>query len=331
MKTAFFCRSSATVEDVFGAGRRETIAQMTDLYPVVITPENIEEHLPALKDVEAVFSTWGMFIPTPAQFAAMPKWKVLFYGAGSVRRFAPDLLARGIRVMTASAANGTAVAEFTMAQILLANKGYFHNIQVSTSCETRTDWPRPLFKGNFEQTISLLGAGAIGRKVIELLRPFNLKVLVYDPFLPQATADALGVELVSLEEAFARGSVVSCHIANLPETQGMLREQHFASMQPGAVFINTGRGAQVVEEEMIAVLQRRPDLVALLDVTWPEPPVPDSPLYTMRNVFLSNHIAGTIANEHHRMADACIEECARYLRGEPLRWEVTMKSLEHMA
>ena len=94
---------------------------------------------------------------------------------------------------------------------------------------------------------------------------------------------------------------------------------------------DTGRGAQVVEDDLCDALEKRPLATAVLDVTWPEPPVPDSPLYTMRNVFLSNHIAGTIANEHHRMADACIEECARYLRGEPLRWEVTMKSLEHMA
>ena len=83
----------------------------------------------------------------------------------------------------------------------------------------------------------------------------------------------------------------------------MLNAALFRSMRPGATFINTGRGAQVNESDMAAVFGARPDLTALLDVTWPEPPEAGSPLYTLPNVHLSSHIAGSLGNEVVRMAD----------------------------
>jgi phosphoglycerate dehydrogenase-like enzyme len=141
----------------------------------------------------------------------------------------------------------------------------------------------------------------------------------------------LGVRPVTLEQAFEQAFVVSNHLPNLPATKRMLRGQHFASMRQHATFINTGRGAQVDEDEMIEVLQARPDLTALLDVTHPEPPVPDSPLYTLPNVQLSSHIAGSLGNEVMRMADFMIDECRRYLAGQPLQYQVTLDMLETMA
>ena len=98
-------------------------------------------------------------------------------------------------------------------------------------------------------------------------------------------------------------------------------------MREGAVFINTGRGAQVNEAELIEVLEKRPDLTALLDVMHPEPPEDGSKLYTLPNVRLSTHIAGSINDEVHRMADYMIEELRRYLAGEPLVYEVSESML----
>ena len=102
-------------------------------------------------------------------------------------------------------------------------------------------------------------------------------------------------------------------------------------MRPGATFINTGRGAQVVEDDLIAALQRRLDLTALLDVTFPEPPDPDSACYSLPNVQLSSHIAGSQNNEVVRMADYMIEEFTRWERDEALRWQVTESMLATMA
>ncbi len=87
-------------------------------------------------------------------------------------------------------------------------------------------------------------------------------------------------------------------------------------MRDHAVFINTGRGRQVNESELCDVLERRPDLTALLDVTWPEPPLPGSRLYTLPNVRLSPHIAGSLNDELRRMADFVISDFKRVLAGE---------------
>ena len=94
-------------------------------------------------------------------------------------------------------------------------------------------------------------------------------------------------------------------------------------MKPYSTFINTSRGAVIRENEMIEVLRQRPDLWAVLDVTYPEPPPPDSPLYTLPNVLLTPHIAGSMGEECRRQGRYMIEELERYLAGQPLSWAVT--------
>ena len=101
-----------------------------------------------------------------------------------------------------------------------------------------------------------------------------------------------------------------------------IKGELFASMKPGAVFINTGRGRQVNEADLISVLEKRPDLTALLDVTFPEPPEDGSKLYNMPNVRLSPHIAGPLKDELYRMSDYMVEEFIRFANGEEAVHEV---------
>jgi phosphoglycerate dehydrogenase-like enzyme len=110
----------------------------------------------------------------------------------------------------------------------------------------------------------------------------------------------------------------------------MLDKHLFNSMNDDAVFINTGRGATVIEEDLISVLAERPTLTALLDVTSPEPSEPTSPFYSMENVILTSHIAGSMNDELVRMADYIIHEFLRWERGEPLQHQVTLDMLATM-
>lgn len=103
----------------------------------------------------------------------------------------------------------------------------------------------------------------------------------------------------------------------------MLDRRLFERLREGATFINTGRGAQVVEADLIAVLKERPDLTALLDVTAPEPPAADSELWRLPNVAISPHIGGTTGHEVVRLADCAIEEFEVWRTGKPLRYQVT--------
>ncbi len=111
----------------------------------------------------------------------------------------------------------------------------------------------------------------------------------------------------------------------------MITGQHFSTMKEGATFINTARGAVVRENELIAVLQQRPDLFAVLDVTYPEPPEPDSLLYMLPNVVVTPHIAGAMDGECRRMGQYMIGELKRYLRGETLRWGISREQAKLLA
>lgn len=136
--------------------------------------------------------------------------------------------------------------------------------------------------------------------------------------------------MVTLEELFRDCQVISNHVPNIPETVGMINYAHFSLVKGNGVFINTGRDAQVVEDDLIRALKEKPEWTAVLDVTHPEPPKEDSELYTMENVFLTPHVAGSAGDECFRMGEYMIEEAKRYLNDEVLLYEVTLKMLETM-
>lgn len=327
---AILMGSPQKIENVYSCGRLERIASLTELYPAVVPAEQIEKDPGRFKEVRYIFSTWGMPALTSEQIKLLPNLESVFYAAGSVQKFARPFLNKNIKIISAWAANAVPVAEYTLSQILLGCKCFFQQEQTCRSSGKRRGI-HPAAPGIFSEKIALIGAGMIGRNVIELLKPFALDVLVVDPFLSDEKANEIGATKVTLEEAFQQAFVVSNHLPNLPSTQGLIQKKHFASMRENATFINTGRGAQVVEADMIEVFQKRTDLIALLDVTYPEPPEDNSPLYTLPNILLTPHIAGSLGNEVVRMADYVIDECERLLSGKKLHYEVSLKMLDTMA
>lgn len=287
-------------------------------------------------DAEAIFSSWGMPELSADEIAAhLPRLRALFYAAGSVQAFARPFLERGIRVYSAWRENAVPVAEVAVSQILLANKGFFQACRRNRSKDAHLPSHRYFssFPGNFDCRVGLLGCGSIGRLVAEALRAHRLEVLVFDPFLPEDAAAALGGRKASLEEVFSTCQTISNHLANNAQTVGMLDSALFSKMLPNATFINTGRGAQVVEADLIRALAEAPDRSAVLDVTWPEPPEDGSPLYSLPNVFLTPHLAGSSGLEVRRMGEAMLEEFRvwRDNPSAPSRREVTLKMLETMA
>ena len=334
---AAFLAPAESIQYVYGQGRSWQVAQRANLLPGFVCAECLEASLHRLGGVEVFFSTWGMPRLTGAHLDRLPSLRAVFYAAGSVKSFATPLLERGILITSAWKANAIPVAEFTLAQILLSCKGYWHNVsEYSGTSESRGgtfSLPQSAHRhlGNYKNTVALLGAGAIGRHLIGLLRHFSLRVTVFDPFLSAEEADRLGVRKVSLEEAFSQGYVVSNHLADTPDTEGMIIGSLLARLRPGSVFINTGRGRTVRQAEMADILRERPDVTALLDVTDPEPLPPSSPLRSLPNVHISSHIAGAVGEEVLRMADMAIAEFERYRRNEPLQDMVTLEMLPSLA
>lgn len=318
-----------TIQSVYGEARLRRLEACVPLYPRQLCSKNFEVCVANLPNLEMIFGTWGLPKLSDNQLDGLPSLRAVFYAGGSVKYFAEPLLERGITVVSGWAANAVPVAEFTLGQILLSNKGYFRNV-----AEYAAAGSLDVFRGegNFERTVSVLGAGQIGRKVIELLRPFHMRVLVFDPFLSYKGAEALGVEKSeTLDEAFERGDIVTNHLADVAETRNLLRGEHFRRLPLGATFINTGRGATVHQTEMTEVLQLRTDVTALLDVTEPEPLPAAHPMRKLPNVHISGHIAGSIGKERMRVADYVLEDLDNWLHHRPLRFAVTSQMLERMA
>ena len=328
---AVFLLSEGVFDRVYGSASREQIGSLAEVAAHVLTPATWRQHPEITQEAEWIFSSWTMPVVNQDFLAAFPKLRVIFYAAGTIKEFATDALwERGIVVTSAFAANAIPVAEFTVAQIVLSLKSVWR-VALQIKHEKTVASRNIPTQGVYNATVGLISLGMIGRLVAEQLRHFQVRVMAFDPYLSGKDAGDLGVELCSLDEIFSQSDVVSCHTPLLKETEGLLGKSHFARMKPYATFLNTARGAVVDEAGLIEVLRERPDLFALLDVTWPEPPVAGSPLYELPNVILTPHIAGSKNNECWRMAQYMAEEAARLVAGKPLRYAVTASQLERMA
>jgi phosphoglycerate dehydrogenase-like enzyme len=331
-RAAFFYDYPARDGDVYGGGRREKVAALTELYPQVVDARNFAEHAASLRDVEIIFATWGMPSFTEAHFTAMPRLRAVFYAAGNVKAFATPLVERDVVLVSAWAVNAIPSAELVYAQILLTCRGYFRAVRQYAATRDLSAAKAFHRSGAAGETIGLIGTGYIARRLATHLHAHGFRVLASasDPFLTDERAREMGVEKVGLEELFERSYVVSNHVPDLPSTKQLLGGALFERMRDGATFINSGRGAQVVEADLARVLAARPDLTALLDVTFPEPPAADSPLWRLPNVVMSPHIGGTIGDEVGRLADCAIEEFEAWRDGRPLRYQVTREILASM-
>ena len=329
MKAIFLCNKKNNVESVYA----ESFDKLPEVERTVYKADDVIADPEKFADVEYVFSTWGMPSMTEEQIkACLPSLKCVFYAAGSVQAFARPFLACGVKVFSAWAANAVPVVEYTLAQIILANKGFFaHSREMKKGNREAGKVMKAAYPGNYGENVGIIGVGMIGSQVAERLKGYKLNVLAFDPFLSDEKAEKLGIRKASLDEIFSTCRVISNHMANNEQTKGMLDYKYFSQMMPYSTFINTGRGAQVVEDDLVRVLTDRPDVTAILDVTYPEPPAEGHALYSLPNCFLTPHIAGSLVNETHRMAEYIIEEYERFVSGETCFYEVSEKMLETMA
>lgn len=333
MKAVFLCNDKNNPERVYSEDTRKELHNLSGLENSVYSKDEVLDNPTLFKDTEYVFSTWGMPVFSESEIKNIfPSLKCVFYGAGTVQFFAKPFLANGIKVFSAWAANAVPVAEYTVSQIILANKGFFamsryHSVgDLKKAAELKECYP-----GSFGEYVGIIGAGMIGSLVIEMLKSYKLKVKVFDPFLSDEKAEYLGVQKCSLDELFSTCFVISNHLANNSETKGMLNKEYFSKMRKYSTFINTGRGAQVVEKDLCEILKSREDITAILDVTEPEPPEKGHPFYTLGNCILTPHIAGSYGDEVKRMGEYMLCEYKKYICDEKTEYEVTLKMLETMA
>jgi phosphoglycerate dehydrogenase-like enzyme len=300
---------------------------------VATEPLRTFEGADALARVQVLITSWGSPRIDAAALDALPSLRLVAHLAGSVKGFVDEVVwRRGIQVVNAVAANAVPVAEYTLAAILFCNKhvlrlaAFYHRHH-----ENRAPWTKEAPNvGNYRKTIGVIGASHVGRKLLELMRPFDFTVLLYDPYVSALEARDLGATKVTLSELLAGSDVVTLHAPLLPETRHMIGARELALMKDGATLINTARGGLVDHDALISELTVG-RIHAVLDTTEPDVLPPTSPLYRLPNVLLTPHIAGSLGNETQRLSDHIIDEVERYARGQPLRHRVRFDDLVRLA
>ncbi|MFG2512211.1 hydroxyacid dehydrogenase [Streptomyces sp. NPDC048584] len=309
------------------------LAALCDLAPLPVLDDlGTSRARGVLAGVDLLVTGWGCPPLDAEVLRAAPRLRAVVHTAGSVRGHVTDACwERGIEVSSAAAANAVPVAEYTLAMILLTGKRVLESARDYRAARTRPDWlGTSRAVGNHRRTIGILSASLVGRRVIGLLRPHDVDVLLYDPFVDEAGARELGVERVGLTELFRRGDTVSVHTPLLPETRGLVSGELIGRMRPDAVLINTARGA-VVDQDAITEAAVAGRIRAVLDVTDPEVLPPEHPLWRCDNVLLTPHLAGSQGNEWRRLADLALSEIARWTSGEGFLHPVRRERLAFLA
>lgn len=321
MKSILLSTNEERLSYVYREKQRAAIRNCSEVLCENVTMDNLFE----FPETEVIFSTWGMPNLSPEELDKLPNLKAVFYSAGAVRSFGQNLLDRGIKLFSAWQMNAIPVAEFTLAQVILASQGYFHNIadyRKKQGPEGMGEARRGL--GLYDIDVAIIGGGAIGQLVMNLLKDYKVNV--------KYVASRPNKREISLEEAFKTCYIVSNHLPNREDNQNVITGEMIASMPEGGTFINTGRGAQVDEAGLVEAMKARQDLTALLDVTKPEPMEPNCELSQLPNVHVSTHISGSMNNEVLRMSDCMIDEFMAWEKGATdSDNEVTQERFEAMA
>lgn len=188
---------------------------------------------------------------------------------------------------------------------MLANNNYdnfTHNLQV----------PHVEVNG---KTLGIIGAGHIGRKVIQIAQALDMNILVYTRTHRE---DEESIHYVSLEELLKNSDYVSLHCPLTDQTRHIINKDTLALMKPSAFIINTARGALIDEEALIEALQNGVISGAGLDVQEIEPPRKDNPLYTLDNVLLTPHMGWKGLETRQRLVSILKDNIQHYLDGQPI-------------
>ena len=248
--------------------------------------------------------------------SSLPKLK--YIGLTSTGTNAVDLdaaRARGIAVTNVPGYASNSVAQHAMAFVLhFASKIAFYNDQVHqgkwTSCPDFCFFPKPLIE-LVGKKLGIIGYGAIGRRVAEIARGLEMKVLPYD--LPQYIDSA---ECVPLDEVFTQADYLTIHCPLTPQTEGLINRERLAMMKSTAVLINTARGPIVNEADLADALANGVIAGAGLDVLSTEPPCPDNPLLSAPNAVITPHVSWGSFETRSRLMNEITENLRAFINGQ---------------
>ena len=303
----------------------EVMERLKAIGEVTVNPKSVpmteEELKESIKDVDICVTHWASPAFTENVLKNANRLKLIAHFGSSVGNVATeDVYARGIKVISGHKLTGKSLAEGALAYMLSAlryipeqsndmRNGYWIN-------ESRIVHKKSLF----EAQVGLIGLGVIGKTLVELLKPFDVKIKVYDPYLEkEQLPQHPNIAMASLEEVISWGDVISIHASLTEETRGMLNTERLKLVKDGALLVNTARGAIIDEKALITELGKN-RFRAILDVYEKEPLEADSPLRKLDNVIIMPHSAGAAARNNR--SNAVLEDIEGFAQGKPLEMEI---------
>lgn len=222
----------------------------------------------------------------------------------------------GISVLYTPGINSESVAEHTLALMLsLVRRIPYLDKQVRKGIFEKSNYSGQELHG---KTLALIGFGRIGRRVSELVAPFDMNIIVYHPSNTKEHLPQYIRKLMKIDDLFADADILSLHCPLCDATRGLINANTFSRMRRSAFIINTARGAIINEADLLQALEENQIAGAAIDTFEIEPPAPNNPLYDLDNVILSPHIAGISDRTFQDTGLAAARNILTALRAEPL-------------
>lgn len=236
--------------------------------------------------------------------------------------------ARKIPVIITPGANAQAVAEAAITFML-------------TLCKKVVHWDTQLKKGNWMSrfgkscgdldgaVLGIIGLGNTGQKLAELIRPFGMTVIAYDPFIAEESAEELDVKLVEIDELMKQSDFVSIHASLNEASRVLINSEHLNFLKPGSYLINLARGGVIENLDILYEALKNRRLAGVgLDVFEPEPPDVSHPIFKMQNCFTSPHALAMTRRSLHKSFKSMATDIAAVLEGQKPRFVVNPEALK---
>lgn len=288
----------------------------------------VEEVVELAKDADVLITSWGSCKYFKKDIEKMPNLMMIAHAGGTVATVvAPDVYETNVKVISGNDVFAKSVAEGCLCYILAALRRLEHYMGVMREGGFRTN----VFenRGLFGKKVGIVGFGTIARHLLNLIRWFDLEVLIYSSHLTDEEAATYGARTASLEEIFSECDVISIHASNTEKTRGMITRQLMESMKSDALLVNTARGAVIDEPAMFELLLAG-RFYAALDVFAQEPPAPDAPIRQCKNALLMPHMGGPTMDMRGVVTTELCKDIARLQKGEPLQYEISAAAAKRM-
>ena len=287
-----------------------------------------DEVVELAKDADVLITCWRTCKYYKEHILKMPNLKLIAHLAGSVAPVVDQsVYETNVKVISGNDVFAKSVAEGCLCYTLAALRRLEHYMDVMRT----GGFKETVFynRGLFGKKLGIVGFGAIARHFLNLVRWFDLEVLIYSSHLSDEEAAKYGGRTASLEEIFSECDVISIHASNTPKTRGMITRELMERLKPDALLVNTARGAVIDEPAMFEMLLAG-KFYAALDVYAEEPPAPDAPIRQCKNALLMPHMGGPTMDMRSIVALEVAKDIARLSKGEALQYEITADAAARM-